>query len=745
VSEPLRWQLRLGQSTDARGVVFPLRKAVLGPSEQSWDTPSWLLPHQVEAARRIAGSIAVFGGAMLADAVGLGKTYVALAVSHRYESVVVVVPSALQSQWNRVSSSVAVPVHIVTHESLSRGTHLPRADLTVVDEAHRFRNPNTRRYERLALGLKGSNVLLLTATPVVNGPADLAHLVRLFAADNAFAILGLRSIGEAVAKREHRMLTRAIASTVVARSVESIQDLSNALPQIQDGSVSRASPIDLDKLETVLDLIDSLRFPGFSETPAHGLMKSHLLQRLASSTQAFRDTVKRHVIYTERAIAAVSNGGSLSRAEARRVFTPEDDFQCSLFEHFGEESTPVDQSQALESDQRKLFEMLRLLKTEVRNPKADALSELIKRRTSRKTIVFTTAVATALALARRLDWNELGVVGAGKSWIASGRVTADELFSLFAPIARRSREPHDSLRLNTLIATDLASEGLDLQDADAVVHYDLPWTPLRLEQRVGRIARLGSVFPVADVFWFAPPDAIEKRLRMEARISSKARDQMSLNVITTSRIGRARIVNEDLKERETAGLGAADFERSAPGYAVVEAPAVALVALRWYLGRIALPELVAVGVEQSSDTIRFADLHNLLGKLLASPPSEREPPRPLLDELLLTVRKRLSLADRGDTGPNARRLTRRTKGRAREAGRRREKKMLDSLDAVLEQIRCGLRVGGERSVETLLKQGASRRKLDEWLAELPAHDRTAPRFEIAAVLFGDGSQPAFKR
>src|SRR5262245_47254290 len=74
VREPLGWMLRLGRRAlvgEVRGV---FGAAARGPGTD-WLPPAWLLPHQVDAARRLAGILRAFGGALCGDAVGLGKTF----------------------------------------------------------------------------------------------------------------------------------------------------------------------------------------------------------------------------------------------------------------------------------------------------------------------------------------------------------------------------------------------------------------------------------------------------------------------------------------------------------------------------------------------------------------------------------------------------------------------------------------------------------------------------------------------
>lgn len=740
VREPLRWKLQLGDRTGAAELEGTLRSAAIGPFDDTWHPPEWLLPHQVDATRRICASIDLFRGALLADAVGLGKTYVALAAVTRYNGAAVAVPATLVSQWKRVSARVGVAITTITHEALSRGASLPETDLLVVDEAHKFRNPSTRRYDQLARGVRRSRILLLTATPVVNRAADLVHLLRLFAADDAFALFGMWSMEDALSRRDHERLSRTASAAVVARSAESVESLVGALPRIRDGSVVRACSTEPSTLTSLLRVVDSLEFPGVCESHDYALLRLHLLYRLASSAAAFRVTVRRHLAYTERALSSIERGETLSRSAARLIFGTEDELQFALGDLSESTSKGVMRPAALRADQDRLLCLLNLLSgTNGSSPKSKALAEILKLRAGRKTIVFTTAVATALDLARGLGWKEVAVVGAGQSWITSGRISVDEALMLFAPRARDRPHPHRSMRVSTLIATDLASEGLDLQDADAVVHYDLPWTPLRLEQRVGRIARLGSVFRTSDVHWFAPPRPLERRLRLETRIAEKVRDQMGLHVAATSNVGRARIVNEMLDQRERLGRCIRTADRRSPCFAVVCGPLHAVVAIRWTSGAAAVPELIAMRGDPPSEISNFAAAEHMLTRLLAAPVSEAPPPSPLVDCLLAIVRERSASVDTAARSQQSRRLARSVLRKAHVAGHSRDRKMLAVLDAVLDRLRLGLNIGGERTLGDLLSGEVSYGRLAGWLRAQPVAEATYPSFQITAALFGDGS------
>src|SRR3989442_3469706 len=167
--EPLALLLRPGAVADAGAVVRRAARALLDLPEgpcASW--PSWLAAHQRPAAERLAAILDRSGGALLADAVGLGKSYVALAVALACgKPFSLVVPAVLVPQWRALLGQHNAAAPIITHESLSTGgyRHLPPITtpyrLLFVDQAHRLRNPDTRPYRALPK--------LLVAAPVARG------------------------------------------------------------------------------------------------------------------------------------------------------------------------------------------------------------------------------------------------------------------------------------------------------------------------------------------------------------------------------------------------------------------------------------------------------------------------------------------------------------------------------------------------------------------------------------------------
>src|SRR5512142_100206 len=93
-----------------------------------------LWPHQRDAISRLRSAIAEFGGALLADDVGTGKTYIALAVAARYAAPLVVAPASLRDSWRAASGRAGRTMRFVSFESLSRGWRTDAGhDFVIVD------------------------------------------------------------------------------------------------------------------------------------------------------------------------------------------------------------------------------------------------------------------------------------------------------------------------------------------------------------------------------------------------------------------------------------------------------------------------------------------------------------------------------------------------------------------------------------------------------------------------------------
>ncbi len=153
-------------------------------------------------------------------------------------------------------------------------------------------------------------------------------------------------------------------------------------------------------------------------------------------------------------------------------------------------------------------------------PEADAklaaLANLISQRHPKeKLLVFTQFADTARYLKARLA--DLGVDRVEE---ASGQ--SEDPTALARRFSPESNEVRDSVKksdeLRVLIATDVLSEGQNLQDAHIVVNYDLPWAIIRLIQRAGRVDRIGQQSGTILCYSFVPADGVERLINLRARV-----------------------------------------------------------------------------------------------------------------------------------------------------------------------------------------------------------------------------------
>jgi len=78
--------------------------------------------------------------------------------------------------------------------------------------------------------------------------------------------------------------------------------------------------------------------------------------------------------------------------------------------------------------------------------------------------------------------------------------------------------------IRVLVATDVMSEGQNLQDCSIIVNYDLPWAIIRLIQRAGRVDRIGQLAPEIDCYSFLPSDGVERIIRLRSRVRTRLRE-----------------------------------------------------------------------------------------------------------------------------------------------------------------------------------------------------------------------------
>lgn len=507
VRDPLSQWLRPPAPAPALRVAAALARALLPPAAVQ-TPPGWLRPDQDLSFRRALAAVHRYNGALLADPVGTGKTYIALAVAATLQPsrpIQVVAPAALRAQWLEAGRRAGLEVLVHSHETLSRGRAPPRVRAAVVvDESHRLRTPTTRRYATLAPWCVGRRGLLVSATPAVNRLEDVAHQLLLFVRDDALAWGGVGSLREVL---RHR------APGCLAHLVVTGEDRTSQLPQRRQRDLAPPEP-EASPMEEIRRGIEAL---ALSRDPAiAGLLRIVLLSSLASSPAAVATALRRYRSLLTQAGDALMAGRAVSRRAIRLMAGPDSE-QTVLWPLL---TGPCQGNDLSLADLDAVVRLERIARAwcNTADGKVTALRDLVADR--RPTVVFTAATATVDYLLRHLAPSRVAWctgTGAGLARIPAAR---DAVLDWF----RRRTLPTDQVlaRPTILVATDVASEGLDLPLVERVVHYDLPWTAVRLDQRSGRAFRLGASAASVEVVRLRPRPNLETALGRESILHTKA-------------------------------------------------------------------------------------------------------------------------------------------------------------------------------------------------------------------------------
>ena len=282
---------------------------------------------------------------------------------------------------------------------------------------------------------------------------------------------------------------------------------------------------------------DGLRWGGRN---LRGLMRILMFKRLESSVYAFRRSVEKMLRANQLFLEGLGQGIIIARDAglnpallADKLFDEgqlpdKEDWdelrQASPYKagHFDIPSLRRD----IEADIAVLRELMELVEPIV--PDQDAKLNRFLRgmngeflRNSGKVLVFTQFADTAEYLYEHVrvlrPGDDVALVrgtDAGQSRIAAR----------FAPRANRNMTAAPGPEINILIATDVMSEGLNLQDCDVIVNYDLHWNPVRLIQRFGRIDRIGTDNAEIWGFNFLPEAGIERNLGLTEVLRARIRE-----------------------------------------------------------------------------------------------------------------------------------------------------------------------------------------------------------------------------
>ena len=450
-----------------------------------------LLEHQLRSARTVLRRLR--GRALLCDEVGLGKTVEAgmvmleLTVRGLARRTLILTPPSLVEQWQgelrrkfgqdfiayddpafRAQGAAAWGAHdriIASYHTAKREPHRDAIlaqdwDLVIIDEVHHFRNRRTLLWQ-MAAELRKKYILLLTATPVQNDLEELFNLVTLLQP-------GLLSTARAF---QRQFVDR--RDKLLPRNVDQLHQL---LAEVMVRNRRSTVGVALTRRVARTRLVTL----GEGERALYNAVSQFVRRHLRASAGAQR-TLKR--------ISLVALQKELGSSSQAAVPTLE---RLALDERLSQ------------ADRQALQELCAMARNTGESAKADALLALLAEFPD-KMVVFTQFRATQDYLAARLAQagERVAVFHGGLK-----RLEKEEVIRAFQGEAR------------ILLSTEAGSEGRNLQFAHAVCNFDLPWNPMKIEQRIGRLSRIGQSSDVY-VFNLAAADTLEAAVLhlLEAKIA----------------------------------------------------------------------------------------------------------------------------------------------------------------------------------------------------------------------------------
>ncbi len=548
------------------------------------------LPHQFKPVLKYLESPA--NGLLIADEVGLGKTieagYILKELRARqrkdFRRALVVCPAGLRIKWQqelnrRFAESFEIADArkvrdvmrkiedegeragfglIVSYQTLRTQPmrealkSLGPINLTIVDEAHHFRNPG-RQTHLLGKALRdiSDNLVFLSATPVHLGDENLHTLLKLLAPDHVGDYASFSS--QLKANRKVLAAARMVVSPdpeAMSKTLEILDELvgsqesgipQNALRVVRD----TVATVDLSVRERQLELRSEIR-----ELSPLATLMTRTRKREVSGKGPRREAWQPEVILSddERAVydfftAEARNGyggGEAARerqtSRFKNVILQQqmasclpaflrsrydgldglvgygnlrdlDDLEEELTEEeMSERAARIRQSEEVTSAIKRLIDT----KTDSKFAQfVEVIRRVLHENPRGKVVVFSFFKATLGYLSSRL--HSLGI----KSELISGDVPSTPENPQKDKRAQCVERFHTDPTVKVLLSSEVGSEGLDFQEAsNVVIHYDLPWNPMKIEQRIGRVDRHLQPHPVVYTVSFAIPGTIEERIRI---------------------------------------------------------------------------------------------------------------------------------------------------------------------------------------------------------------------------------------
>ncbi len=543
-----------------------------------------LAEFQEDAVRRIFTRLKKYKACMVADSVGLGKTWIAKRVIEEFgfykrKKFLIICPAQLKGMWRDVVKDLILSESIISQEELASSDFLEKAKqavggrleevaLIVVDESHNFRNPLSNRWENLFtltndhIAREGNRpyVLFLTATPINNTIWDLYWQIMLLVLSDQKAFIkegipDLMKFFKDIDKAGDPTLLNDLMNEISIRRTRDyikrnypdaeingekikfpkrvLENINYQLDKAYQGLYREISETISEKLTMayyrILEYKKTEKLSPAKEmalgrmVALEGIFRTILLKRLESSVEAFRKSIENHMFFLEKLKDYLNQGKLLTKRTFDRYVLNCDEEVDEKFLYELEDIKIADfRMEELLRDIEKDIAIFNEMKDKISLIDVHADSKLKALKEILLKLCGNGKVVVFTYYADTLDY-------------IYKYLSEDEQFSNFKieKISGRINSAEKRLsivndfmngNIDILISTDVLSEGMNLQKAKYLINYDLHWNPTRMIQRAGRIDRIGSPFDEIYVYNFFPEEELEDLLKLVEALQRKIRD-----------------------------------------------------------------------------------------------------------------------------------------------------------------------------------------------------------------------------
>lgn len=493
-----------------------------------------------------------YNGVIIADSVGLGKTYIGIGLLKYFydldKKILIICPASLYTMWFNECKNNDLNVEIKTQEDIGRNGlnqgFMDSIECILIDETHNFRNDSSERFKELINYTANKKIIQLTATPINNSIMDLYNIMSMFLKDDefkkTFGIQNLKDymknytnnkdkvnsiINEVLIKRSRNF----IKSKYFSNDVSNLNGIEFKFPmrKIYTVNYSLSKIYGDDVLDDIFTKLEILNLPiikrdnidEYKIVTGKCLIKIILLKRMESSIKSFRLSIKKQKEYCKFILESINEGFVVCKEDIFNIDEQYIDskYKISLDNYSGNIPKLIKE---LKEDYEIFKSILSILDdTFLHDNKLDTLVNLLNSELkNRKILLFTQYKDTARYIYNKLKEN---IVDLNIEVIdGSNKINKQDIINRFAPKANNFNILDDN-EIDILISTDILSEGQNLQDSNTVINYDLPWNPVRIIQRGGRIDRITTEHDYIYLYNFMPDKDLDKLLNLVDKLNKK--------------------------------------------------------------------------------------------------------------------------------------------------------------------------------------------------------------------------------